>query len=140
MRCLGLSIAVIAALLVGFSTTEAADWKQYYSNTFLSYETDHDIVHKEYYDSDSIVRTKKGTIKVWTRAVTEGEKDDRPDRIVSLLEIDCSERVYQLLRLTRYYKDNRVEEDTTHINKWDEISPDSNREAVYKVVCQKKKK
>lgn len=141
MRCLRLSIIIIATIFVAASTLEAVDWKQFYSITYVSNKTGNTIVHKEYYDRDSMIRTKRGTIKVWTNGVWEGEDaDDRPKAITALLEMNCSERVYRLASVTRYFRDNRLEEDSSYSDQWDEIHPQSNREKLYKVICKKNKK
>lgn len=53
-------------------------------------------------------------------------------------ELDCNVRLYRTLHVT-HYKSDGEKESQTRTGQWEPISPDSNAENIYKILCKKKK-
>ena len=132
-------VVLCGVFMFGVSTVHGSDWQKYNLIEYTKKTGEH-VTQKEYYDKESIVRTKKGTIKVWTKANHDGDTEDTPYIYKTLMEIDCSERTMKILSLTRYYKNNKIEEDESLKGTVEEVEPDTNREKLFKTVCTYQRK
>ena len=93
-------------------------------------------VSKSYYDAQSILKTKEGYTRVWVKIydekITREPPADHPT-YTNLIEINCPMRIARHLRITRRYKNGRVEEDS-RMN-WGYISFVSELEPLHKAIC-----
>ncbi len=107
------------------------DWKLY-SET----EIPEGWMSKSYYDAQSILKTKEGYTRVWVKIydekITREPPADHPT-YTNLIEINCPMRIARHLRITRRYKNGRVEEDS-RMN-WGYISSVSALEPLHKAIC-----
>ena len=93
---------------------------------------------KQYYDTRSIVKVNGGNIRVWIRQNDEkATKDSQEDMPLhkKLIEIDCSSREVKYFRIITVLKDGDYEEGIQ--KELDYLVPDSSKEGLYKVLCEK---
>jgi hypothetical protein len=129
-----LGVILIGLTIFGYAEVWGADWK-----LFFEVKADEWPSSKHYYDTESIVKTPQGYIRVWWKTISETSKDDTMFDVKNLIEINCPLREYRHLRITRYYGNGRIEEEGPQ-EKWDYISPDGSLENLYKVICGNVKK
>jgi hypothetical protein len=99
---------------------------------------------KHYYDTESIVKTLQGYIRVWWKSINDKTKDDKSFDVENLTEINCSLREYRHLRITRYYGNGRIEREGPE-EIWDYIPPSPSEGInslveLFKVICGEVKK
>ena len=93
---------------------------------------------KQYYDSESILKTSEGNISVWIRQdedkVVKDPLEDLPS-FIKWVEINCSSRDVRYLRTLTRLKDGDYEEKGRKDLYLNYMVPDSSKEALYKVLC-----
>ena len=124
-----------------------ADWKWFCETK--------DGTTKYYYDTESIVKTSEGYVRVWWKSIREPgqlapslNEEEVPDSFMNLIEINCSLREFRHLQTQYYYKKNgkvvRIVGEPAQ-DKWDYISPRElvsqywQLEDLYKIICPKVK-
>lgn len=121
-----LTLALLAAAcFLAVSPGKAAEWKWYYSTVPPRDKSGNSVSIKEFYDADTIERTRKETIIFWTKAVLEGDSSGGIDTIVRHIEISCTENRYRTLETARFYGNKLVDELSSNDEKWAGFSPGS---------------
>lgn len=91
----------------------------------------------QYYDSETIVRTNEGSMRVWIRQNKEKVSKDPGEDLPfykKLVEINCSSGEVRYIRVLTHLKDGDYEEQGQ--NELDYMVPDSSKEALHKAVCR----
>ncbi|NPV03953.1 MAG: hypothetical protein HPY67_04390 [Syntrophaceae bacterium] len=90
--------------------------------------------YKYYYDSESIVRTSKNNVLLWSKTVSSKEARDAfpstAQEITRREEYDCSKPSRRILDI---FKDGVRERIS---NEWRDIAPQSPTEILYEIVCK----
>ncbi len=137
-------LSVIFIAVFTLSPHAAAEWKQFGSDKYHSYE----------YDTDSITWPDDDTARVWTKDMVkdaEGveyitqERKKREIQVegyskylytVHYVEFQCSSRQNRLLAMYDYNSDGMVlySEEFPHSD-WTSIVPSTQANQLYKIVC-----
>jgi hypothetical protein len=136
-----LGVILIGLAIFGNTDVWGADWKPYGASD--------DVLC--YYDTESITRPSKNIVRVWVKwdytekgVLREIEKSGKQyenlNHSINLWEINCSERKFDLPKLTYYdNKGDLIESLSPPPNspqKWIFIIPESIGELLYKEVCK----
>lgn len=142
MKSLSVKLGIVLlaiGLILGYAEVWGTNWKLFAEynlvDGYLAYSA------KLYYETESIVRTKDGHIRVWIHIRHEKVTIDPPENIPdcrNLIEINCPLREARHLKITKFYKDGCYQEE--HRKQWDYISAgesmeDLYMEDLYKAVC-----
>ncbi len=128
-------------LIIGFAIFPSAevwgeDWKFYTQSLYGDY----------FYDAETITRPSKNIVRVWVKVeysltgahemIRELGKEYKNINYAKVLyEINCSERKWRTLSITRFSKEGEVIGSSSRESEWDRILPQSLVEALYKWVC-----
>jgi len=86
-----------------------------------------------YYDTETVLKSKNGIVRVWKKMICPKSKQIPKDyEYTSLNEIDCVGRVYRSLEAMGRTYDNTP-------SAWSGVIPESYDEALFNIVCKKKK-
>ena len=126
----------IGLVIFGYAEVWGADWKFYTNGVYGDY----------FYDAEAITRPSKGIVRVWVKVeyslrgahemIRELGKEYKNINYAKVLhEINCSDRKWRTLSLTRYSKEGEVINSSSREGEWGRIFPESLGEALYKWVC-----
>jgi len=129
---------IIGFMILGNVEVWGEEWK-------VLERTDEEAVS---YDTGSITRPSRGTVRVLVRTVFSekgidmhvkefGERFKNLNHVKDLLEFNCVDKRTRVLQSTIYAKDeNILVSDTSSELEWRVIIPDSLGETLYKEVCK----
>ncbi len=155
-----LGVMLIGLVIFGYREVWGANWK--YLEATRSREEVGGLpvsVIFNFYDASSVVYPSKNIVKVWMKSfqVDRGKNDtlppeikDRPyetlnslklDYTTHLLEINCSERTYKLLKIFFFDRENGVEKEVLKDvvpSRFEpnEISPENEVDTLWKRLCK----
>ncbi len=142
----GVILAVIGLIFICYVEGWGTDWKHYYS------DNESDL----YYDAESMIHQKDGSVKVWIKAVRKRETksvdeawDKSPQFLTNnitkeflrLIEINCPNRTFRNLAFGERDKDGKpisgvTQREIIDTTKDYHIQPDSSMDRFHKVICK----
>jgi len=133
MRFVLMSLVLLSVCIVGFSAGEAANWKEITEsedgNTSL------------FVDQESIQPLSDGITRAWLKLVNKKPHNVEARLITSYLdyrEFNCAERRARSLKTIYYYADGTNE--SSGVDEWLYVTPDTIQDGIYGYVCKKGKK
>jgi hypothetical protein len=123
-------------LLTLISMSYSAEWELYATDC--------------YYDKGNIKHIPNNIIRVWTKCICSdtwkeeiikelGESLKDAKESLSLIQINCNEKIYSILDVIFYDSKGSVIASSTSTEKERFVPPDSGIEKLYKIVCEKSK-
>lgn len=139
MKSLPAKLRVILAMgviIFAYVDVSGEDWKFYTQGLYGDY----------FYDAEGITRPSKNIVRVWVKVEYSlrgahemfrelGKEYKNINYAKVLHEINCSERKWRTLSITRYSKEGEVIGSSSREGEWDRILRESLVEALYKWVC-----
>ena len=120
-------ILLIFAMFLPQSASFAANWKPV-SPGFID----------NYYDVDSIVRTKSGIVKFWLRSENM-ERQLNGKKIITMInrqELRCAQREVRITHILFYFEDNTNWSSEFDETEFESIAPGTLAEQLYKKLCR----
>jgi len=147
MKTLSVKLGVILVGLVIFGYVEVwgADWK------FYDTSADRSIIY--YYDEDSLKNISENIVRVHTKMVLSPKSRDSViqkrkkgglstkgyeylEYIILLNEINCANKLFQIISVTEYSKNGEVLNFETFSENWSPILQESVGVSLYKAICR----
>lgn len=130
-------ILVIGLSIFSYVKVWGTNWKIYFSHELGSF----------YYDPQSITRPAKNIVRVWERNdFTEkgridcveklGKEYENVNRMISFIEINCSEKTRRFLSMIYYDNRGRVIYSSPSPTESSFIPPETAIENLYQAICQ----
>lgn len=137
LACIPAAGAFALVLLLVVSTCRSAEWIWYYSTVSSPNKSGHMTTIREFFDASTIERTQKGTVVCWTKAVLEGNGPGKIDTILRHTEVNCEEKNFRLLKTSRFFKNQLVDESPVSAEKWEKFTPGSSWDTFCEALRKK---
>ena len=131
MKCL--LISLVSFFLLGSMEASGEDWKLYGKNESGVF----------YYDTESMSRPTKDTVRVWAKMVHSKESIKQAGKGLEnlsyskrLWEIDCADKKIRRLSKIAYTEDDKNIISDNTAEKWQSIKPKSLEQALYEKACK----